>query len=205
MSYAHASNWTRLKFCRLIQGYGSLIYLYCFSHQIVRDDHDKLEEQKKWLDTEVEKVVQQRKEMEFLQEVGALVFYCSPNRSPHIYRSTYLLLPNPFPNKPWVFICLQHKSFENIVGKGEIVHSKRFLPFPTVFFYPFGELSATFIKFEIVVCKLFQFGTVKNLSFGKGLKDCELHFVFETAGKQHLLVLSIDKISALSNLKSICR
>ena len=106
MSYAYASNGTRLKFCCLIQGYGSLIYLYCFSHQIVRDDHDKLEEQKKWLDTEVEKVVQQRKEMEFLQEVGALVFYCSPNRSPHIYRSTYLLLPNPFPNKPWfLFVC----------------------------------------------------------------------------------------------------
>ena len=27
-------------------------------------------------------------------------------------------------------------------------------------FYPFGELSAIFIKFKIVVCKLFQFGTV---------------------------------------------
>ena len=27
-------------------------------------------------------------------------------------------------------------------------------------FYPFGELSAIFIKFEIVVCKLFQFGRV---------------------------------------------
>ena len=36
-------------------------------------------------------------------------------------------------------------------------------------FYPFGELSAIFIKFEIVVCKLFQIGNVKKLSFGKGL------------------------------------
>ena len=27
-------------------------------------------------------------------------------------------------------------------------------------FYPFGELSAIFIKSEIVVCKLFQFGRV---------------------------------------------
>ena len=27
-------------------------------------------------------------------------------------------------------------------------------------FYPFGELSAIFINFEIVVCKLFQFGRV---------------------------------------------
>ena len=36
-------------------------------------------------------------------------------------------------------------------------------------FYPFGELSTIFIKFEIVVCKLFQFGRVQNLSFGEGL------------------------------------
>ena len=27
-------------------------------------------------------------------------------------------------------------------------------------FYPFGELSATFIETEIVVCKLFHFGGV---------------------------------------------
>ena len=27
-------------------------------------------------------------------------------------------------------------------------------------FYPFEELSSVFIKFEIVVCKLFQFGRV---------------------------------------------
>ena len=38
-------------------------------------------------------------------------------------------------------------------------------------FYPFGELSAIFIKFKIVVCKLFQFGRVKNLSFGKWLNS----------------------------------
>ena len=36
-------------------------------------------------------------------------------------------------------------------------------------FYPFGELSANLIKFKIVVSKLFQFGRVLNLSFGKGL------------------------------------
>ena len=30
---------------------------------------------------------------------------------------------------------------------------------------------AIFIKFEIVVCKLFQFGRVQNLLFGKGLKN----------------------------------
>ena len=39
-------------------------------------------------------------------------------------------------------------------------------------FYQFGELPAIFIKFEIVICKLFQFGRVQNLVFGKGLIDC---------------------------------
>ena len=38
-------------------------------------------------------------------------------------------------------------------------------------FYPFIEISAIFIKLEIVVCKLFQFGPVQNLSFGKGLNE----------------------------------
>ena len=33
----------------------------------------------------------------------------------------------------------------------------------------FGECSAIFIKLKIVICKLFQFGRVKNLSFGKWL------------------------------------
>ena len=36
-------------------------------------------------------------------------------------------------------------------------------------FYPFEELSAIFIIFEIIIWKLFQFGRVYNLSFGKGL------------------------------------
>ena len=36
-------------------------------------------------------------------------------------------------------------------------------------FYPFKERSAIFIKFKIVVCTLFQFGPVQNLSSGIGL------------------------------------
>ena len=34
------------------------------------------------------------------------------------------------------FTCLQYKSFENIVGKGETARNKQFLLFPPVF-YPF--------------------------------------------------------------------
>ena len=68
----------------------------------------------------------------------------------------------PFPKQALVFTCLQYKPFENTVGKGEIAHNKQFLNCQSVF-YLFRELSAIFIKFEIVVCKLSQFGRVQNL------------------------------------------
>ena len=37
---------------------------------------------------------------------------------------------NFFPNKPLFFTCLQYKSFENTVGKGEIACNEQFLLFP---------------------------------------------------------------------------
>ena len=58
-------------------------------------------------------------------------------------------------------------SFENTAGKGEIARNEQFLLFLQCFLSE--ELSAIFINFEIVICKLFQFGRVWNLSFGKGL------------------------------------
>ena len=62
-----------------------------------------------------------------------------------------------FPKQALVFTCLQYKSFEIIVGKGEIARNEQYLLFPQPF-YPFGDLSAFFIKLKIFVCKLFQFG-----------------------------------------------
>ena len=61
-----------------------------------------------------------------------------------------------FPNKP--FTCLLYMSIENTVGNGEIAGKEQFLIYPV--FYPIGELSTNFIKFVIVVCKLFEFGRV---------------------------------------------
>ena len=58
-----------------------------------------------------------------------------------------------------IFTCLQYNSFENTVGKGEIARKKQFL-FPHSVFYPFEALSSILIMFQIVVCKLFQFGRV---------------------------------------------
>ena len=88
---------------------------------------------------------------------------------------------NFLPRKPWFLCVLQHKSFENSVGKEEIACDTSLLKtlwekekllvtsnfsFSHSVFYGFGELSAISIKFE-VICKLFQFGRVSNLSFRK--------------------------------------
>ena len=58
-------------------------------------------------------------------------------------------------------------------------------------FYQSGELSAIFIKFEIVVCKLFQFGNVQNLSFGKRSNKNFLLFI-------NCLKVSIKLLSGLT-------
>ena len=39
----------------------------------------------------------------------------------------------PIPKQALVFMCLQYKSFENTVGKGEIAHKEQFLLFPQCF------------------------------------------------------------------------
>ena len=66
-----------------------------------------------------------------------------------------------FPKQALVFTCLQSKSFENTVGKGEIARDEQFLLSLGVF-YLFGEDSAIFIEFEIVV--------MQTLSIWKSLK-----------------------------------
>ena len=75
------------------------------------------------------------------------------------------------------FMCLQYMSFENTVEKEEIARNEQYLLFPHCFLPVTENFSANFIKFEIVVCKLFQFEIVQNLSFGKGLNNTD-NFAF---------------------------
>ena len=70
-------------------------------------------------------------------------------------KESYLKLP--FPKQALAFTCLQYKSFEKNEGKWEIARKEQF---SHSVFYPSGKFSAIFIKFEIVVCKLFQFERV---------------------------------------------
>ena len=44
-------------------------------------------------------------------------------------------------------------------------------------FYLFGDLSASFIKFEIVVCKLFQFGKSLKFVVWERVKDLKTGFL----------------------------
>ena len=65
-----------------------------------------------------------------------------------------------FPKQALVFTCMKYMSFENTVWKGEIAHDEQFLLFPQCFLSIFENFSAIFLKFEIVVCQLFEFGRV---------------------------------------------
>ena len=51
-------------------------------------------------------------------------------------------------------VCKSSSLFENTVGKGEIARNEQFLLFPQCFLSFCGDLTAIFIKFNTVVCKL---------------------------------------------------
>ena len=61
----------------------------------------------------------------------------------------------PFPKQALVFTCLQNKSFENTVGKGEIARNEQFLLFPQCFLLRFGELSAISLNLKLLSAKSF--------------------------------------------------
>ena len=82
---------------------------------------------------------------------------------------------NPFPNKPWFLSVCCISLLKTLWEKEKLLVTSNF-SFCHSVFYPFGEFSAIVITFEIVVCKLFEFGRVLNLSFGKGL-NCHQHML----------------------------
>ena len=77
---------------------------------------------------------------------------------------------NSFQNKPW-FLHVHSSSLLKTLWKKEKLLVTTNFSFSHSVFYPFGELSAIFIKFEIVVSKVFQFGRVIMVFFGKRVKD----------------------------------
>ena len=77
---------------------------------------------------------------------------------------------NPFPNNSWFLQVCNKSLLKTLWEKEKLLITSNFSFFHSVF-YNFGELSASFIKLRIVVCKLFQFDRVQNLLFGKGLNQ----------------------------------
>ena len=74
---------------------------------------------------------------------------------------------NPFQTSPGLRVCCT-SLLKTLREKEKLLVTSNF-SFSHSVFCPFWELSDIFIKFKIVVCKVFQFGRVQNLSFGKGL------------------------------------
>ena len=73
----------------------------------------------------------------------------------------------PFPNKHWFLRVWNTNLLKTRREKEKLLVTSNFSFFyPSVFFL-FGELSAIFIKFKIVVCKLFILEEFDNLPFGK--------------------------------------
>ena len=93
---------------------------------------------------------------------------------------------NPFINKPWFLRVCSTSLLKTLWEKEKLLVTSNF-SFSHSVFYPFRKLSAILIKLKIVVCKLFQFGRVKNLLFGKGFMTLRIAF----DEKANILVTSI--------------
>ena len=76
---------------------------------------------------------------------------------------------NPFPNKHWFLHDCSTSLLKTLWEKEKLLVTSNF-SFSHNIFYPLGEVPQFFMKFKTVVWKLFQFGKVLNLSFGKGLR-----------------------------------
>ena len=66
---------------------------------------------------------------------------------------------NPFPHKPRFLRVCSTTPLKTLWEKEKLLVMSNF-SFSHSVFYPFGELPAIFIKFEFVVCRLFEFERV---------------------------------------------
>ena len=89
----------------------------------------------------------------------------------------------PFPDKPWLLRVCSTSLLKTLSEKEKLLVTSNF-SFSHSIFYLFEKLSAIFIKFEIVVCKLFQ--------FEKGFSDraCVVtHDVFGSSQPSHITIV----------------
>ena len=75
----------------------------------------------------------------------------------------------PFPKQALVFFtCLQYKSFENTVGKGEIARYEQFLLFPQCFLSDFRAFCPFSTSLKLSYANSFRLEESKICRLGKG-------------------------------------
>ena len=97
--------------------------------------------------------------------------------------NSYLTLSQ---TSPRFYTSAMQLFFKTLWEKEKLLVTSNF-SFSHNVFYPFGELSTIFIKPETVICKFFQFGSIQNLSFGKGLTH---NFSLHTSRKKVFLLFT---------------
>ena len=75
---------------------------------------------------------------------------------------------NPLQNKPWLFTCLQYKSFEKNVGKGETTRNELFCIFSTVFSIPYDNFKPFSSKSKMSSAKSLNLKASKICRMRKG-------------------------------------
>ena len=108
---------------------------------------------------------------------------------------TGIIRINPFPNKPLFLHVWSTSLLKTLWEKEKLLVPSNFLVFSILL----GELSIIYMKKEIVACKLFQFGRVQNLLFGKGLNQLFTRQQNLTLSK--IKAFEDDKLSATKNMK----
>ena len=93
-------------------------------------------------------------------------------------RPTFLTVSQ---TSPGFYLSAVQVFFETLWEKEKLLVMSNFSSSHSVF-YPFGELSVIFIKFETVVWKIFQFGRVQNLSSSNGLTHSHTMTPFDDLG-----------------------
>ena len=109
---------------------------------------------------------------------------------------------NSFPNKPWSLHVCSTSLLKTLREKEKLLVTSNF-SFSHSVFYRFGELCVIFIKFEIVVCQLFQFGKVQKFVVWERVKNILVqYFVDEEIFNENALSLIVD-VQSVSSSKEL--
>ena len=90
---------------------------------------------------------------------------------------------NPFPNKPWFLHVCSRSLLKTLWEKEKLFITSNF-SFSNNVFYPIGGLFSIFIKLGIVVCKLFQFASLKFVIWER-FKSIQKYRNSVTDGQRH--------------------